>query len=223
MIEAHGSREIAQPRWRVRTVAGIAALILCVGGLAIARGGGDAKEFVAADPVAGYTMPLDGSERTFTLSSLYISRPGSELQVLEVQALTSPNVDYLGAVNIWPRDLATNALSVGPGYPAPEIKVHHPIDEVVPAAETDVPALPGVASQPPLALALGFRLTSGDLGAVNGVRVVYRANGRTAEETFRHALIVCTKPRLCEPAKGESESEYNDRVLSQFGLLPPQA
>ena len=224
MTAADGS---GRPKSRRRLGVVLTALVVagaCAGGIALARGddGGSVK-FEAADPRAGYIMPLDGRERTFTLSSLYIDRPGAEIQVLSVEALTSPNVEYIGALNIWPRDLATNALTVGPGYPAPEITKHHAVDEVVPAAETNLAPMPGTSSPQPLALALGFRLVSGELGAVNGVRVVYNADGEKVEEIFRHALIVCTKPRLCEPSRGESESEYNDRVLNQFGLLPKKS
>ena len=190
--------------------------------LSAAACSGDQAEqsLVAAEPVAGAVMILKEPEKTFTLSSLYIDHPGAELRVLTVEALTSPNVEYIGTVNIWPRDLATNALTVGPGFPAPELKKHHPMDQVVPAVETDIPAMPGISSQPPLALAAGFRLVSGDIGAVNGVRAVFTVNGKKTEQIFRDAVIVCTKKRLCEPSQGESESEYNDRVLSQFGLLP---
>lgn len=220
MTEADASGRPRSRRWLGVVLAALVVAGACVGGIALAGGEGGADQFEASDPRAGYIMPLEGREKTFTMSSLYIDRPGSEIQVLSVEALTSPNVQYIGAVNIWPRDLATNALTVGPGYPAPEITKHHAVDEVVPAAETNLAPLPGTSSPQPLALALGFRLVSGELGAVNGVRVTYRADGEKTEEIFRHALIVCTKPRLCEPSRGESESEYNDRVLSQFGLLP---
>ena len=188
----------------------------------MARGGNDIEQFVAADPEAGAVVPLEGQE-AFTLSTLDLYRPGAELHVLGVEALTSPNVQYVGAVNVWPRDSAKNALFTGPGFPAPEIKTHHPLDEIVPASETDIPALPGIERPPPLSVAVGFRLLSGDLGAVNGVRVTYTADGKKAVETFRVALIVCTKSRFCEPSKGESDSEFNDRVLNQFGLLPKKS
>lgn len=193
--------------------------------LSLAACTGDKAEqaLVAAEPEAGAVMILKEPEKAFTLSSLYISHPGAELRVLAVEALTSPNVEYIGTVNIWPRDLATNALTVGPGFPAPELKKHHPMDQLVPVEETDIPALPGISSQPPLALAVGFRLTSGDIGAVNGVRAVFTVNGKKTEQIFRDAVIVCTKKRLCEPSPDETESEYNDRVLSQFGLLPQES
>ncbi|GAA0609044.1 hypothetical protein GCM10009547_08860 [Sporichthya brevicatena] len=212
-------RQSRRGRW---LALGIGAIVLAgalAGGLAL-TGIEETPDFGPARPEAGYTMELEGRERAFTLSALYLEHPGAELQVLEVEALTSPNVDYIGGVNVWPRDHAFNALSVGPGYPAPEIKQHHPLTEVIPSTETDLEPLPGTSDPQPLSLALGFRLTSGELGAVNGVRVVYKADGKKRERIFRYALIVCTKTALCEPAGGENESDYNKRVLRQFGLLP---
>lgn len=213
MTQAQGSA----PRSGRRHFAALAVVgVLALGGC----GGEDSSKFTATEPEAGAVMTLEEPDKTFTLSALYISHPGSELRVLEVEALTSPNVEYLGTVNVWPRDLATNALSVGHGFPAPEIKTHHVMTEVVPAAETDVPALPGVASQPALTLAVGFRLVSGDVGAVNGVRAVYTVDGKKTEAIFRDAVIVCAQKRFCKPSNGESDSEFNNRVLTQFGLLP---
>ncbi|MBA3743761.1 hypothetical protein [Sporichthya sp.] len=200
------------------------ALAACVGGIAVARSGGNATaEFVAAEPEAGYVMSLKKSERTFTLSSIYIQRPGDEVRVLEVRALTSPNIEFIGAVNVWPSEYRATPLSVGPGYPAPELKVHHPLQEAVPAAETSLAPQPGVTSAPPLAVAAGFRVVSGDLGAVNGVRVVYTANGKKVTETFHEAVIVCVDPRPCDEPEGMDFNTWRDGVLNQFGLLPKES
>lgn len=213
MTHADGPVSSYSRRLTTLSLAGLMALAGC--------GGADGEAaFVAADPEAGYVVPLKKSDPTFTLSSLYLRHPGQEIRVLEVRALTSPNVQYVGAVNVWPSDYRTTPLSVGPGYPAPELRVHHPIDEAVPATATNLTPMPGVVEAPPLAVAAGFRVVSGDLGAVNGVRVVYTANGKKFTEDFRQTVIVCIKPRPCEEPTGTNFSTWQDGILRQFGLLP---
>lgn len=204
----------------VVAVAGVAILAACLGGIAVARAGGGADdEFVAAAPTGGYVMELKKADPTFTLSSIYIERPG-EVRILEVRALTSPNVEYLGAaVNVWPSEYRTTPLSVGPGFPSPELKVHHPLEEPVPVAEMNLAPQPGVTSPPPLAIAAGFRIVSGDLGAVNGVRVIYTANGERFVETFRQAVIACVKPRPCDEPEGTDFNTWQNGILTEFGLL----
>lgn len=211
----------------VRTPRGIATAavtVLAVGasvaGMAVARGGNSVGALTPTEPELGYAMTLKQSDRTFTLGSIHIRRPGEEIRVLEVRALTSPNIQYIGAVTIWPKDHARQALGIGPGFPAPELKLHHPLDETIPAAQTNIAPLPGVTLPPPLGIAAGFRVVSGDLGAVNGVRVVYTANGKKITEDFRQSVIVCVKPRSCKTPDGEDSAARHDAILNQFGLLP---
>lgn len=120
---------------------------------------------------------------------------------------------------VWPRDQTDEPYGGGPGYPAPEQGPHHPaFGVVIPAAETAfVP--PGFDKTPPLMVTAGFRITSGDVGAVNGVRVTYRADGQTKEQVFRQAIVGCVKPNPCENPKGEDPSGFADGVLRQFGLV----
>ncbi len=224
MTQAEGARPNPNRRRLALAAAGVVALAACAGGLALTRSGDDGgAELVAAKPEAGYLMTLKKSERTFTLGSIYIQRPGEEVRVLEVSALMSPNVEYIGAVNVWPSNHAAQALSIGPGFPAPELKVHHPLDEAVPASETDNTPLPGTTAPQPIAVAVGFRVASGDLGAVNGVRVVYTANGKKVTETFHEAVIVCVDPRPCDEPEGMDFNTWRDGVLNQFGLLPMES
>lgn len=213
MTPAHGLGRAPIRRW----LALAATIVVVASGCG---GDGDTQEFAAAEPETVYKMGLERTEQTFTLSSIYINRPGEDIRILEVRALTSPNVQYVGAVAIWPGDFAKNALSVGPGFPAPELKDHHPLDEVVPASETRKPSAADPNNHPPIAVAAGFRILSGDLGAVNGVHVVYTANGKKNEETFRQALIVCVSPRPCRTPEGQDVSTYQNGILSQLGLLP---
>ena len=216
MTQAGRLGRCISPRWLVVAVTVVVAATGC---------GTDDTDipFVAAEPETVYKMSLEKTEKTFTLSSIYLNRPGQDVRILEVRALTSPNVEYVGAVAVWPGDFAKNALSVGPGFPAPELKEHHPLDEVVPAAETSKPSMADPNKHAPLAIAAGFRILSGDLGAVNGIHVVYSANGRKTQETFRQALIVCVSPRPCRTPEGQDVSTYQNGILEQFGLLPEQS
>lgn len=214
-------RDLARtPRGIATAAVAVLAVGASVGGIAAARGGNGTGAFVPTEPESGYAMTLKQSDRTFTLASIHIRRPGDEVRVLEVKALTSPNVQSIGAVNVWPDEYRYTPLGVGPGFPSPDLKVHHSLDETVPASETNLAPLPGVTLAPPLAVAVGFRVVSGDLGAVNGVRVVYTANGKKITEDFRQSVIVCVKPRSCKTPDGEDSAARHDAILNQFGLLP---
>lgn len=70
-------------------------------------------------------------------------------------------------------------------------------------------------------LGLGFRVVSGDVGAVNGVRVTYKVNGAETYKDFHHAVTACVKPNPCDWPKGtDHEDDYEDVILRQFGLVP---
>jgi hypothetical protein len=156
---------------------------------------------------------------SFTMSSLYLYDLGKDVQIVEVKARTSPNVEYLGAFTVWPRDFPTNKYLGGPDFPPARLKVRHPIDETVPAAETTV--LPeGYRKPPPLTVALGFRIASGDVGAVNGVRVIYKLGGKIKHHDFREAVIGCVQPNPCQSQEGTDHSEFEDQALRRFDLVP---
>jgi hypothetical protein len=79
----------------------------------------------------------------------------------------------------------------------------------------------GIYDEPqPLAVVVGFRLTSGDIGAVNGVRVTYKLDGKTKHTLFKEAYIVCTEKPVCTPSKGKTLSDFEEESLNRFGLLP---
>lgn len=168
----------------------------------------------------GVQMTADTQE--FTIGNLRIERPGEEVTVLEVTALTSPNVEYLGAFTIWPRDFPTNKLVAGPGFPPERMKDRHALGEGASAVETAfVPPGDTDGQPPPLAVAAGFRLASGDVGAVNGVQVVYKVGDETVREVFREAAIVCLPS--CESRPDFAEADFNERILRQLGLLPKES
>lgn len=155
-------------------------------------------------------------QRDFHLS-FEIREAGATIKVLDVQALTSPNVEYLGAVTVWPRDLPGRNMGFGPRYPPVEAKSVHPLTEVIPAAETLV--VPKPFTEPPAVwVVTGFRLLNGDIGSMNGVKVTYEADGEKASDTWTVAAIACRES--CKGPTGSDDPNFETRVLGEAGLLP---
>lgn len=207
-----------RPRTVPRSVLVAVTLILVSG--AGGCGSEDDQTFKPARPtttaVGGFG--LTENQRDFHLS-FDIDRPGTTIKVLEVQALTSPNVQYLGAVTVWPRDLPGSNIGFGPKYPPPKAKAVHPLTEEIPVAETLV--MPAGFSEPAVVhVVAGFRLLQGDVGAVNGVRVTYAADGKKTSNTWTVAAIGCVKPKMCKGPTGSDDPDFENRVLREAGLLP---
>lgn len=166
--------------------------------------------------VGGFGLTED--QREFHLS-FRIERAGSRIRVLNVEALTSPNVEQLGAVTVWPRDLPGANMGFGAEYPPPTAKAVHPLSEEIPAAETLV--IPKPFTKPPAVYVVaGFRLREGDVGAVNGVRVTYEADSKKTSDTWTVAAIGCLRPKDCKGPTGSDDPGFEDRVLTEAGLLP---
>jgi hypothetical protein len=190
-----------------------------VGGALALRGHGD--QLRPSNPKTTYGLLLEPQDKSsVTLASIYLRHPGKTIEIISVTPLTSPNIQTLGTFTVWPQDYPTNRLLVGPGFPAPELKARHPaIGAKIPASETG--RIPSDGGEPfPVTVGLGFRLGSGDLGVINGVQVVYKIDGKTTSELFREAVIVCAPPNRCAPAKGQTQDQFEDAALAQFGLLP---
>lgn len=194
-------------------------LLAAVAGARWLRGSGE-DAFGPTDPSTTYGVSLEKQETDFTMGAFYIQRPGVTLTVLEVTPLVSPNVEFLGAFTVWPRDVPGSALSIGSGFPPKEMTVRHGLADVVPATETGFVPKGDPGTPAPLTVAVGFRIRSGSMGAVNGIQVVYKAGNRTVRQVFNQAAFVCIKPLRCTPPKGLSTSEWENQILRQFGLLP---
>lgn len=164
----------------------------------------------------GAVMSRDGK---FTIGLLTLDHPGQDITVLKVESLTSPNIEYLGAFITLPRDFADNGVSVVPGFPSKFITAQRPLSEFVPAAETSFVTPKNTDGKPsPLQVLAGFRLVSGEIGAVNGIRVVYRVGNKTMSEVFRHAAIVCVP--ACAKRPDWKQDDFSERTLRRFNLLP---
>lgn len=203
-------------------IAGAAIAVLGLGtGLIWARETEDAT-LRPTPPEITYGMVLPEATPEFTMSMMYIERPGTDVTVLSVTPLTSPNVEFLGAFTVWPRDFGAYRIDVTSRYPPKQAKARHPIGELVPAAETAY-TTDGGGSEP-LAVAAGFRIRSGDLGAVNGIEVIYEAGDEQVREVFEFAVIACVKPRKCYPPEETARDEdWDSDVLRRFGLLSEES
>lgn len=200
-------------RWGRTTAFAVAVLVVLA-----ACGHGSDEALKPVRPETTFTGPPITEKNPTFHQAVYLDHPGSEIRVVDVSALTSPNVTYLGAVAIWPRDLKSGNVGGGPKFPPPAVREHHPFDEVVPATETAiVPA--GWNGPASVTIALGFRLEGLDPGAVNGFRVVYEVDGERKVLLERIAIIACLKPKACD-GPGFEEPDFGEGVLRKYGLLP---
>lgn len=197
----------------------MAVLAVVVSALAACGSGSGDESLEPAKPTTTFTgPPITVKDPTFHVS-FYLAYPGSELKVLEVTALTSPNVTSLGAVTVWPRDLLDGNVGGGPKFPPPDIKASHTLGEVVPASETTfVPK--GFDGPGDVAVSVGFRLEDQSVGAVNGVRIVYLVDGKRKVEVHRTAVIACVKPKSCRGPGFNDDPDFATKTLRTFGLLP---
>ncbi|MGQ0625364.1 MAG: hypothetical protein ACT4PP_12045 [Sporichthyaceae bacterium] len=203
-------------RSRFALSASAAVAVLAAVGVISQSGGVEPLE--PAEPEESY-LGVSMTDRRFTVSSLYLRHPGKDITVLSVEPLTSPNIEYLGSFVVWPRDFRTHALTAGRGFPSPLMPNRHPLGELVPASETAYLELSDRNGNPaPVFVAAGFRLASGDIGAVNGIRVTYDLDGKTKRETFRYAAIVCLPD--CADRPDWDTRKFEDNTLRRFGLLP---
>jgi hypothetical protein len=221
------SSAIAEPsatdRRRRSAVAAVLALVVgtvaVVVALVVNADGSHDDAFAITPPEATYT----GFAVTPTSPDFFVgvdlSHPGSTVEIIDVAAHTSPNVEFLGAVTIWPRQIKGVSVGAGVGFPPADVKGTHPLNEPIPASETLFQpkgfGQPGV-----ITVAAGFRLSSGEIGAMNGIRVVYKVNGKRTVKDSRQAGIACVKPKCGGGPTGSDDPNFNTRVLGEAGLLP---
>jgi hypothetical protein len=198
-----------------------AALVVALAGLGVWwRSRGDGGLPHKHPEVLAVLAPMNPSDTSFSFGTAHIRAAGKTLQIVSVQPLMSGNMEFLGANTIWPTDneqLATTAL----GFPAPLMPRQHPMNQVIPASVTGAPYEgPGDDHSPvPVGIALGFRIRSGDIGAVNGFMVTYKVNGDTYRQFFPDAVIACAKPNPCGP-KTDPGSVWSGQTLYSLGLAP---
>jgi hypothetical protein len=154
---------------------------------------------------------------TFSMAFMPLQEKGKDIEILKVQARTSPNVEHFDTVAIWPRDVEKYG-NPGNLFGFPVRPDYHPAFGTVVSAEELNYTPKGFGSPAHLFVNAGFRLLSGDVGAVNGIKVTYRVGSKTKTQFFPHAVIVCKAPNKCgTPERGVT---YGQDILTQFGLVP---
>lgn len=225
---ALGRRRGRSPRLVIAAVV-IALVASALGALWLRSGQGDLPRQVPR------TYHLIGAfprgQTDFQVGAMYIKEKGKDIEILEVKALTSANVVQLGAIAAWPRDLGATESNPGDshGFPDPSIKRYHPaFGIVIPKSEVDyiAPEDPDFGSRA-IVVAAGFRLVSGDVGAINGLLLRYRVGGKTKTRYFPDAAFICVKPNPCglgEDENGEDPfDEFTEGTLVELGLVPKDA
>lgn len=177
------------------------------------------EEFPLQRPGIGFTSAeLVPGDARFSFGSLYLLDPGADVQILKVEPRMSSNVEYLGAYVRWPGKLYGS--TGGPFYPNPREpkRYRHSLNEVIPAsvfrAESTRIGRPSRAG-----ITAGFRVVSGDVGAVNGILVTYRVGNQTKRQYFSQSVVGCIKPNPCRDPD-DPRADYEQIVLRRFGLLP---
>jgi hypothetical protein len=152
----------------------------------------------------------------FSSAALYLDEEKADVTILSVTPLTTANVQYIGARSIWPSGLAHygNWQVPGRGFPRPQVKDSHAITETIPAAEAGY--VDGFGHHKWVILEAGFRLTSGDVGAINGIEVVYRAGDRLVHKVYRSAVLVCFQTEKCED---DNLQRLGEDTLAALGLI----
>jgi hypothetical protein len=149
---------VTSRRVRKRVLPGVSIALVLVAG-------GGLAYFLAADtdnlgdrppeavrPTTWFTLaPLEPGA-SFSLGTPRIGASGKPIEVLEVAPRYSANLEYVGAIAIWPRDLAGPGIDVAASYPPQGQSRYHPaIGAPVPVAELSfVPT--GYDSAPPLGI-----------------------------------------------------------------------
>lgn len=208
-----GAREVpSRTRRRTWLYVGLAAALLSGAAVVDITGRRDSAGGPRLSPQTTVELTaMTPGQTEFSLATP-LSAAGKEVEILAIQTLISSNVELIGAVAVWPRDLDGTPSAGGLGYPP---RRHHPIKTVVPPAETSfIPT--GFDEPPPITIALGFRLLSG-AGAVNGVTVVYRVDGETQRRHFRHAVIACLEPEPCN--ENGDDPGFARNLLHGLGLV----
>lgn len=202
---------------RARLARYSAATLLAASVTSGCGGGSDSGgELTAGEVKARFGLdPLTTKTSDFTIATIDITEPGKQVEIVEVRAVGTPNLVYLGAITVWPRDPDSRAEGAA-GFPGKGIdKYHQAIGTLVPAAETAFQPS-GRSSAGRLWVGAGFRLTSGTVGGVFDVEVVYRVDGDERRQRSGRVYLVCKAP--CEGDRYSSLGAWDEAVRKDLGV-----
>lgn len=193
-------------------VAGSLAVLMLVAALAVPllvdRGG--APELVR--PEVTYTTGPSRIGQPATLGDLFLEYPQhADIEIVSVEPNLSGNVEVIDTLAVFPVPEGYGGGVDGAHFPLQDpdqpVDYRPAVGEIFRASEVGPGQDAGV-----IALHLGVRATSGELGGLNGVRVRYRVDGETRSHDFPHALVLCLQPDGC--------AVDDDEALRSLGLLP---
>lgn len=201
-------------------IAVIAVISAAAGAVTWARAhSGTDDAFELTRPQATYTGFQVTQKSPDFFIGVDLTHPGTRIEVVHVDAHTGPNVDFLGAVTVWPRQIKSVSVGAGLGFPPTDVRGTHALIDPIPSAETLFEPK-GFGAPGPVTVVAGFRLRSGEIGAVNGIRVVYKVDGKRMTKDSPQAGIACLKPKCGGGPNGSDNPNFDTRVLSEAGLLP---
>ncbi len=209
------------PAWLNRRlgwiVTGVITALLLVVGSSWAWAQTRPEPFRVDTPQIGAAGVAMDRNQVFHIGFDYVKATGKAFQLLDAQAITSTNVEFLGAVAALAQDGATG-VGVGPAFPPKEVTATFPIGTTIPETATDYTP-PGWAEPARVALIGGFRLTHGEIGGVNGIRVVYAIDGKRHTAIARHAAVVCSNG--CRQYL-DADDDWAHHALRVLNLLPAE-
>jgi hypothetical protein len=198
-------------RRRGRIVAvtlGVAMVAALAVPLLVDRGG--APELVP--PVVTYTTWPTRVGQPATLGDLILEYPQhADIEIVSVEPNLSGNVEVIDTLAVFPVPAGYGGGVAGAHFPLQDpdqpVDYRPGVGETFRASEVGPGDAAGV-----IALHLGVRATSGELGGLNGVRVRYRVDGEARSHYFAHALVLCLQPDRCDLDE--------EQALRSMGLLP---
>jgi hypothetical protein len=189
--------------------------LILVAGLSAACGGGDGELVASASVVTIEVETLPAEDPVFTTSVILITEPGKEIEVVRLRPLATPNIAYLGAITVWPRD-KDSVTDADLGFPGEGQRTYHPaIGTVIPAAETGF-RFPGEERPRPVWVNAGYRLASGAAGGVFDVEVTYRVDGEERTVRSSRKFLVCTDP--CAGENYDDGDDWAEVMREELGL-----
>ncbi|MGQ0625824.1 MAG: hypothetical protein ACT4PP_14395 [Sporichthyaceae bacterium] len=147
-------------------------------------------------------LPLSPAAPDFSLAGHFPEQDG-EIVVHSVTPLMSANVAYLGASMARTRPVRRSNLVADAGYPQPALRITRPLGTAI-------------AGTKQVIVMAGFRLLSEQVGAVNGLEVVYSVDGRRKRTLFPYAAIVCFDRPSCAP-RG-AQYGWQEQTLHRLGV-----
>ena len=147
-----------------------------------------------------------------TLGGLLLEYPQhADIEIVSVEPNLSENVEVIDTLAVFPVPVGYSGGVDGANFPpqhaGEQVDYRPALEQTFRAAQVGPDDEAGV-----VALHVGVRATSGELGGLNGVSVRYRVDGQLQTRYFPHALVLCLQQDRCD--------DDGEEALRSMGLLP---